>query len=245
MQKDHRFRSHETHTLFRQWTGGNGITYYITQIFTYAGITSSNSSLISSGAYGIVKLVFTMIFAWGLIDLLGRRKCFLTGLFLQCISHIYMAVYMSHDSIQTNKHASNAAIASVFVYAVGWSIGLCTIPYIYGTELFPTKVRSVSYSVTMGIHWFFQFAVVRVTPVMLVSLNVWGAYFFWALICAVGIILLGLWAPETKGVPIERMEELFDRAWWKCGFAKLEQQDIGPESLDASDRDGKVPVTGI
>ncbi|KAI7525678.1 general substrate transporter, partial [Hortaea werneckii] len=108
-----------------QWSGGNGITYYIPEIFQYAGINGEDSSLISSGAYGIVKLVFTMVFAWGLIDIIGRRRCFLTGLGLQLAAHIYMCVYMSQQpGVASNKPASNAAIASVFIYAVGWSIGL-------------------------------------------------------------------------------------------------------------------------
>ena len=104
-----------------QWSGGNGITYYIPQIFQYAGIKGESSSLISSGAYGIVKLVFTMVFAWGLIDVIGRRRCFLAGLGCQLAAHVYMAVYMSlQPSVASNKSASDAAIASVFIYAVGW-----------------------------------------------------------------------------------------------------------------------------
>ncbi|KAF2020854.1 putative MFS quinate transporter [Aaosphaeria arxii CBS 175.79] len=211
------------HTV-AQWTGGNGITYYISDIFQYAGIHGSETSLITSGAYGLVKLFITMIFAWGLIDKLGRRRCMLAGLTLQGITHIYMAIYFGAIG-QGNKSASDAAIASVFIYATGWSIGLCTIPYIYGTEIFPTKARSFAYATTMCLHWFFQFAVVRVTPVMLAALDKWGAYVFWTTICASGIVILGLWAPETKGVPLERMHELFDRPWYKCWNAKLDYRD--------------------
>jgi sugar porter (SP) family MFS transporter len=197
-----------------QWTGGNGITYYVPQIFQYAGVTGTSQSLISSGAYGIVKLAFTMLFAWVLIDMLGRRTCFLAGLSLQLAAHIYMAVYMSIPGAGNNSHASDAAIASIFIYAVGWSIGLCTIPYLYGTELFPTRQRSVAYAIGMSLHWFYQFAVVRVTPNMFVSLHVWGAYVFWACICASGIVILGIAAPETKNIPMERMGELFEGPWY-------------------------------
>jgi sugar porter (SP) family MFS transporter len=211
------------HTV-AQWTGGNGITYYISDIFQYAGIVGAETSLITSGAYGLVKLFITMIFAWGLIDKLGRRRCFLAGLTLQGITHIYMAIYFGAIG-QGNAHASNAAIASVFVYATGWSIGLCTIPYIYGAEIFPTKARGFAYATTMCLHWFFQFAVVRVTPVMLAALDKWGAYVFWTMVCFVGIIVLGLWAPETKGVPLERMHELFDRPWYQGWRSKLGPQD--------------------
>jgi sugar porter (SP) family MFS transporter len=217
------------HTV-AQWTGGNGITYYISDIFQYAGITGSQTSLITSGAYGLVKLFVTMVFAWGLIDKIGRRRCFLAGLTLQGGTHIYMAIYFGAIG-NANKHGSNAAIASVFVYAIGWSVGLCTIPYIYGTEIFTTRTRSFAYASTMALHWFFQFAVVRVTPVMLVALNKWGAYTFWALICATGIVLLGLWAPETKGVPIERVGELFDRPWYTCGRSRL-SSDVEVHSLE-------------
>ncbi|GAB7351715.1 hypothetical protein MBLNU459_g2303t1 [Dothideomycetes sp. NU459] len=203
-----------------QWTGGQGISYYISDIFQYAGIVGTANSLISSGAYGLVKLAFTMVFALGMIDLLGRRRCFIAGLTLQCAAHVYLAVYFGRIPT-SNKPGSHAAIASVFVYAVGWSVGLCTIEFIYGTELFPTRVRGFCYAADMFMHWMFQFAVVRVTPLQLAALDIWGAFAFWAAICAVGLVILGLWAPETKGVPMEMMAELFERSWWKCGRAKL------------------------
>jgi sugar porter (SP) family MFS transporter len=218
------------HTI-AQWTGGNGITYYISDIFQYAGIRGSQTSLITSGAYGLVKLFITMIFAWGLIDKIGRRRCFLAGLILQGATHVYMAIYFGAIG-QGNRHASDAAIASVFVYATGWSIGLCTIPYIYCAEIFPTKTRSFAYATTMSLHWFCQFAVVRVTPVMLAALNKWGAYVFWSCICAIGIVVLGLWAPETKGVPLECMSQLFDHPWYKCWRSKVDLEDVYRGSYD-------------
>ena len=206
-----------------QWSGGNGITYYVPIIFRFAGITS-NRALINAGGYGATKLVFTMIFMWWLVDYFGRRKSFMTGLALQCAAHVYLAVYMGlwRHKDSRNEHASAAAIAAVFVYAVGWSIGLCTVQYLYGIEILPTRVRGVCYSFNMMVHWLFQFAVVKVTPQMFRNLDVWGAFLFWAIVCFVGLIVLGLWAPETKGVPLERMGELFEGPWYKCYKAKID-----------------------
>lgn len=216
-----------------QWSGGNGITYYISNIFEYAGIKGNSQSLISSGAYGIVKLVFTMVFTWFLIDHAGRRLCSLSGLSLQLAAHIYMGIYMGlQPGSAENKNVSNAAIASVFIYAVGWSIGLCTMPFVYGPEIFPTRIRNVSHAFSTAFHWFFQFAVVRVTPNMFDSLNVWGAYLFWAIICFLGIVVLGIFMPETKGVPMERMGELFDSPWymrWRASFKPVDHVSVYPE----------------
>ena len=216
-----------------QWTGGNGITYYIPEIFKSAGVSDSNS-LISSGAYGIVKLVFTMIFTWFMIDMFGRRPCFLTGLAMQLAAHVYLAVFTSHPNAIHNKSASDAAIASVFVYAIGWSIGLCTIQYLYGTEVYPTRIRSFGYASSMALHWFFQFAVVRVTPNLFVSLHTYGAYVFWAMICFQGIVVLGLWAPETKGIPMERMGELFEGPWYLGWKAKVDLTNLDHRSHSSS-----------
>lgn len=226
-----------------QWTGGNGITYYVATIFQYAGIDGNARSLVSSGAYGIVKLVFTMAFTWGLIDYLGRRRCALAGLSLQLAAHIYMGAYMGlQPGSSTNRSASNAAIASVFIYAVGWSIGLCTIPYLYGAEIFPTRIRNVSYAISMSLHWFFQFAVVRVTPNMFVALDVWGAYVFWAIICFSGLVILGIWMPETKGVPIERMGDLFEGPWylrWRAKPRPISSFSPSPAGMNAGDPPGE------
>lgn len=171
-----------------------------------------------------------MIFTWGLVDVIGRRRCMLTGVGLQCITHVYLSIYMAlfRTGQQQSEHASNAAIASVFIYAIGWSIGLCTVQYLYSTEIFPTRIRSVCYATNMALHWFFQFAVVRVTPNMFVTLDVYGAFVFWALVCAVGWFLLAVMAPETKGIPMEKMDELFGGRWWMGWRAK-----VGPEAENA------------
>jgi len=55
-----------------------------------------------------------------------------------------------------------------------------------------------------------------------VSLNIWSVYIFWAMICAIGLVVLGLWAPENKGVPMEKKEELFSGHWWVGWKAKVD-----------------------
>lgn len=205
--------------VIAQWTGGNAITFYVSTIFEATGVGSQGTALISSGAYGIVKLVFTILFAVVMIDRIGRRPCFLTGLLLQFTAHVYLAAYFSQPIGAHKKSADNGAIAMVFIYAVGWSIGLCTIPYIYGSEIFPTRVRNVAYASTMGLHWFSQYAVVKALPPMFVALHKWGPYVLFASICFVGFVLLWVCAPETNGVSMEYMDALFSTRWylgWKA-----------------------------
>jgi len=52
---------------------------------------------------------------------------------------------------------------------------------------------------------------------------VYGAFVFRAVICAIALVELGLWAPETKDVSLEGMDELFEGKWymdWKARVAE-------------------------
>jgi len=206
-----------------------GVHAEYSQIFKYAGIDSTATALVSSGAYGLTKLVFTMVFAWGLVDYIGRRPCFLAGLSLQLIAHAYLMFYNIFLAHNGNKNATDFAIFTVFLYAVGWSVGLCTVQFLYATEIFPTRIRGVCYAISLVVQWFFQFAVVRVILPLMAGLHVWGGFLFFALVCLIGGVLLFVMTPETNHVPMEKMDELFDQPWylgWK-GRVRLSDGDHG------------------
>lgn len=78
---------------------------------------------------------------------------------------------------------------------------------------------------------------VRVTPNIFVSLYIWGAYVFWATDCVAGFVLLGIWAPETKGVPMEMMEELFRGKWWMGWNAKVDLTRYERDSEELPEKD--------
>jgi len=214
--------------VMSQWTGGNGITYVIKDIFQYAGVQSNNTALITSGAYGAVKLFVSIIFALFLIDTFGRRKCAFAGLGFQLLAHAYLATFLGVTKDQSklelstgaNKRASDGAVAMIFVYAIGWSMGFCTIPYIYGSEVFSIDTRSAGASLSMAVHWFMQFSVVRLAPNLLHSLNVYGAFIFWGCVCFAGIVTLFFMMPETNNISLEEMDVLFTSPLWRCGLSR-------------------------
>lgn len=227
--------------ILAQWSGGNGITYIIPTVFQYAGIHQTSAALLTSGVYGLVKLFVTIIFAVVLIDVIGRRRCFISGLLLQLFGHVYLTVYtnLTHAGsdvpLKITPSASRGAVASVFIYAIGWSVGLCTIPYIYPVEIFPTSLRSNAMGLSMFSHWVCQFLVVKTSPLLLVTLNVWGGFLFFGSMCVVGLIVLTLMAPETRAVPLECIDQLFEEKWYKMGWARsheLRNQDSLTEPVE-------------
>lgn len=51
------------------------------------------------------------------------------------------------------------------------------------------------------------------------------------MICFIGFLTLGVWAPETKGIPMDRMDELFAGKWYMGWKAKIYDLDIPRDSV--------------
>ena len=184
-------------TLFSQWSGANAITQYSPTIFGYLGINGDEAKFLATGIYGVVKFVSTLVFALFIVDFVGRRRSLLVGITLQIITLVYVGGYLGGTKDMTSEYiaatptvsrASVAAIVAIFFHAVAWSIGWFSMPYLIGSEIFPTKIRSFNMSVSMGFHWAFYFGCSRAMPSLLAASQKWGAFLFFACICFISLI---------------------------------------------------------
>lgn len=174
-------------TLFSQWSGANAITQYSPTIFGYLGIMGDGSKFLATGIYAIVKFVSTLAFALFVVDFIGRCRSLLTGICLQIITLVYVGGYLGGTKHMSAGHiaasadtsrASTSAIVAIYFHAVAWSIGWFSIPYLIGSEIFPTKIRSFNMSIAMGFHWAFYFGCSRAMPSLLAASQKMGGFCF-------------------------------------------------------------------
>lgn len=184
-------------TLFSQWSGANAITQYSPTIFGYLGIDGDESKFLATGIYAVVKFVSTLAFALFIVDFIGRRRSLLTGIVLQIVTLAYVGGYLgatkdfSVDRIISDPNTSRAstgAIVAIYLHAVAWSIGWFSIPYLIGSEIFPTRIRSFNMSIAMGFHWAFYFGCSRAMPSLLAASQKWGAFLFFICICLMSLV---------------------------------------------------------
>jgi sugar porter (SP) family MFS transporter len=184
-------------TLFSQWSGANAITQYSPTIFGYLGIDGDEAKFLATGIYTVVKFVSTLAFALFIVDIVGRRRSLMVGITLQLVTLVYVGGYLggtrdmtaSHISTTPNvSRASTGAIVAIYFHAVAWSIGWFSIPYLVGSEIFPTKIRSFNMSISMGFHWAFYFGCSRAMPSLLAATQKWGAFVFFGCICLISLI---------------------------------------------------------
>ncbi|KAJ9639062.1 hypothetical protein H2204_003970 [Knufia peltigerae] len=200
--------------IAQQMTGTNAINYYAPVIFESLGIHSNENSLFATGVYGIVKMASCAIFIVFLADTLGRRWSFVWTGFFMWFCMFYLGFYVRFDPPAEDAPVSSAGYAAlvfVYLFAAAFQFGWGPCCWIYSSEISTQRLRGLTVSYAAATQWVFNLVVARSTPVMLdtVGSHGYGTYFIYGSFCfaiAVGAYYL---VPETKGVSLERMDELF------------------------------------
>lgn len=134
------------------------------------GVTGQSEKLLKTAIFGAVKFASAILCAVIFIDRLGRKLCLISGITLQLLSLLYVAIYLTvSSSLGTKIHSADmhradiAAIASLYVTGVGYAFGWNSIQYLINAEILPTSIRALGTSILMLIHGAIRFALVKVS----------------------------------------------------------------------------------
>jgi len=150
--------------LLQQWSGQNSVGYYAPQIFASIGYTGKRNSLLASGVYGIIKLVATTIFIFFGVETLGRRwSLFISALGMGTLFFIIGAILKTHPPPATNSSgagagsspnsASQGMAAMLYIYVVFYSMGWGPLPWVYVSDIFPTRTRHYGMALASASQW--------------------------------------------------------------------------------------------
>lgn len=108
-------------------------------------------------------------------------------------------------------------VICLFVLAFGWSWGPLgwTVP----SEIFPLETRSAGQSITVAVNLLFTFAIAQAFLSLLCAFK-FGIFLFFAGWITVMTVFVYVFLPETKGVPIESLREVWARHWYWKRFVK-------------------------
>ncbi|KIW17036.1 hypothetical protein PV08_04227 [Exophiala spinifera] len=201
-----------------QLSGANSVTSYFIPILTLMGVGGGTTrNIFLSGMYAVSKLAFALIASFFFIDALGRRKSLFVGILFQGLSDIYLGVYIKYKQEDNASAASSrAAIGLIFVHAFGYAVGLFALPYVFGGELWPNRIRSFGGAMSQCFHWLFIYAMTYGTPSLLEHTDNWGAFIFFAAWCGVSLVYVYLAVPELSGLSVEEIDTLFKGSWFNA-----------------------------
>ncbi|KAK0446131.1 general substrate transporter [Armillaria borealis] len=204
--------------LLQAWSGQNSVNYYAPQIFGSIGYTGTKNSLLASGVFGIVKLVSSSLLVFFGIEWLGRKLCLIISAFgMGTLFYIVGALLKTHPPPVTSSTnalvlppnaVSQATAAMIYIYVCFYCLGWGPLPWVYVSDIFPTRTRHYGLALGTASQWLWSFVVSKTTPDMISNLG-WKFFITFATvdIGAMGLFLSLI--PETKGRSLEDMDVIF------------------------------------
>ncbi|KAF9889746.1 hypothetical protein FE257_007052 [Aspergillus nanangensis] len=201
--------------LWQNGSGINAINYYSPTVFKSIGLRGANTSLLTTGIFGVVKTVVTFIWLLWLIDHLGRRLLLLIGAAGGSIclwvvgAYICVAKPTERPDDAPLEGGGIAAMFFFYLWTVFYTPSWNGTPWVMNSEMFDPNVRSLAQACAAGSNWLWNFLISRFTPQMFAAMG-YGVYFFFASLMILSIIFVFFLVPETKGIPLESMDGLFE-----------------------------------
>lgn len=216
--------------FFQQVTGINVISFYAPIIFRTIGFGES-TSLLSPVVSGLVATSLTFL-SLLIVDKLGRKVIIILGGVQMFVSQMLIGGVMAAklgDHGELSKGYGILVLILICIYVAGFGFSWGPLGWLVPSEIFPLEIRSAGQSISVAVSFFFTFVIAQIFLVMLCHLKSGIFYVFggWVAVMTVFVYLL---LPETKNVPIEKMDKLWKDHWfWKRIVAKEEASKIKEE----------------
>ncbi|RDW70441.1 hypothetical protein BP5796_08838 [Coleophoma crateriformis] len=198
----------------QQMTGTNAINYYAPQIFQNLGIAKEQTGLFATGIYGIVKMVTCAAFLLFAADSLGRRRSLLwTSIAQGCAMFVigFYVRFLPPVAGASIPPVGYFALTCIFLFAAFFQFGWGPVCWIVVSEIPTARLRALNVAIAAATQWLFNFVVARAVLTMLVTVgaNGYGTYFIFGSFCFSMFFFVWFLIPETKGLSLERMDDLF------------------------------------
>jgi len=184
--------------FFNQLSGINAILYFAPRIFELTGL-EAKAALLQSIGIGVTNLIFTFVGLW-LIDRLGRRMLLMIGAFgyIGSLGLTAWAFFSHHYGIVPG---------CIFAFIAAHAVGQGAVIWVFISEIFPNRHRAEGQTLGCSTHWVFAALLVTVFPAMVSAFAPGYIFLFFCGMMVLELVWVITMVPETKGVPLELMQE--------------------------------------
>jgi len=210
-----------TSTLFmwQNGTGINAVNHYSPTFFKSIGLSGERTPLLTTGVFGVIKTVGALLWAFWWVDRYGRKAVLIVGSIGGAVGMGVIGIILGVTNpaakvpAPTSLPASGGvAVAFFYVWTAFYAIGWNGTPWVVNSESFPGSVRQVCSTFAAASNWLWNFVISRSTPLMFQKMghSGFGVYLFFAGMQVAAVFYVMFLLPETKGIPLEAMDMLFE-----------------------------------
>ncbi|KAF3922647.1 hypothetical protein ABW21_db0201703 [Orbilia brochopaga] len=193
---------------FGQFSGNNIMSYYLPQMVTDVGITSTRTKLVLNGVYAIVGWIAAASGA-RLHDIFGRRKMLFgcTCGLVVCLSIITAAAgAYEHTHSQV---MSGTLVLWIYLFGIVFALGYTSMQPIYPAEVMTNDMRAKGMALSSFTAGTAGFVNTAIAPIAMATYGYWfyGFFVLWDMLEAAVIYKYFV---ETKGRTLEELDEVFE-----------------------------------
>jgi sugar porter (SP) family MFS transporter len=189
---------------FNQLSGINAVLYYAPHIFQMAG-AGVKGALLQSVIIGGTNLIFTML-ALLVIDMFGRRKLMLIGSVGYIISLGTLAATFFKYGTNFTDSSALIVLGSLVLFIASHAFGQGAVIWVFISEIFPNSIRAKGLALGSFTHWIMAALISWTFPIIAGISG--GVIFTLYALCMAGQLFWVLFImPETKGIPLEKMNK--------------------------------------
>lgn len=184
--------------FFNQLSGINAILYFAPRIFELTGL-GEKAALLQSVGIGVTNFLFTFLGLY-LIDRLGRR----TLLYIGSVGYI-----LSLGTCAWAFFTETYAIVPycIFAFIAAHAVGQGAVIWVFISEIFPTQHRATGQALGSFTHWIFAALLTTFFPSMVSAFAPGYVFVFFCFMMVLQLVWVATMVPETKGVPLEQIEQ--------------------------------------
>jgi SP family arabinose:H+ symporter-like MFS transporter len=192
-----------------QITGINAVVFYSPMIFKEMGFTGNASLLLFPALVQVGSLVATLV-SLSIVDRLGRRPTLLTGIGAMVAATVLLVVVFAAGDLTGTS--GWLGFLGIFVFTAGFNFGFGSLVWVYASESFPSRLRSIGASAMLTANLGANLLIALYFLSALESLGGTATFAMFAALAAIAFAFVWWLAPETKGRPLEDI-----RAFWENG----------------------------
>lgn len=190
--------------FFNQFSGINAFLYYAPRIFEAAGL-GARTALLSSVGIGLTNLVFTLV-GMSMIDRFGRKQLMYLGSVGYIVSLAMVALAFALDI------KGVMVPLFLFLFIASHAIGQGSVIWVFISEVFPNHLRGQGQAFGSSVHWVLAAAIPSLVPLLFAKIGAAPVFGFFAFMMVLQLLWVWKVMPETKGVPLEELEQQLLRA---------------------------------
>jgi sugar porter (SP) family MFS transporter len=210
--------------IFQQITGINVPLYYGPHLLG-PYFSGPHASLVDTTVAGVeVTLIMTAVnvaatylgFRW--IDKFGRKVLAIGGYTGMIIFALVTALGLAFIS---GTPRLVVIMIGLDFFIASFAVGVGGTGWTLQGEVFPTAVRGQAAAFCAMIDWLANFLIIEVFPVTQNAISLGGVMVVFAGLCALAIVFVWKFLPETKELPVEEIVRVFEKQQEQSGLHKV------------------------